>query len=91
MVDNRDNRLERIRQLNLEVRRRLELAEASIGAANAVSTQLAAAEFLNEQRFLGDVTLILGFSVNKSSAFAEVIQAALGPLQSSHGAKSCSL
>lgn len=42
-VDNCDNRLEKLRQLNLEVRRRLELAEALIGVANAVLAQLAAA------------------------------------------------
>lgn len=72
-----NDQFSRLKLLNLEIRRWLELAEARIGMANELLAQLAATELMNDQIFLGDVILQRSYSVHFDSGTGQVIQAAL--------------
>lgn len=69
--------LSRLKSLNLEIRRRLELAEARVESTNLLLGQLAATELMNDQIFLGDVILQRAYSVHFDSGSGQIVQAAL--------------
>lgn len=77
MIEKLNKQLDRLRQLNLEIRRRLELAEAHVGTANLLLAQLAVTELMNDQIFLGDVIMQRPYSVHFDTASGQIIQAAL--------------
>ena len=76
----------RLKSLNLEIRRRLELAELRVGSANLLLAQLAVTQLANDRIFLGDVILERAYSVRSDpSGSGQVIQAAIS-IQGGFGA-----
>src|SRR5882724_9036488 len=78
MTERINQRFEQLKRLNLEIRHRLELAEARVATANLLLNQLSLTQLINEQIFLGEAVLVRAYSVRYGpSASGEVIQAAL--------------
>lgn len=73
-----NEQFQRLEALNLEIRQRLELAEARVETANGLLAQLAATELVSDQIFLGDVIMQRAYSVRLDpTGSGQVIQAAL--------------
>lgn len=77
MTKNLHDHLSRLKSLNLEIRQRLELAEARAETANLLLTQLAVTELMNDQIFLGAVILQRPYSVHFDTGSGQIVQAAL--------------
>jgi hypothetical protein len=73
-----NDHLKMLKLLNLEIRQRLELAEARVGPANVLLAQLAATKLMNDQILLGEVILQRPYSARyEPTGSGQVIQAVL--------------
>lgn len=78
MDQNFTDSLEHLKTINLEIRQRLELAEARINSANALLEQLAATQLANERIYMGDVVLCRPYSEQfEQTGYSQLVQAAL--------------
>jgi hypothetical protein len=78
MPEQLESCLEQLKSVNVEVRRRLELAELQVQAANGVIKQLATLELLSNELFLGEIILHRPYSAGwDETGTGQIIQAAL--------------